>query len=75
MRDERHGEAEMKAGGIAHRRIARGEVGVNGERRLHVGKGRDNDPPNALGGIERQDTPVAVDEAAHHLRLAGGAEC
>ena len=44
------------------------------ERRLDVGEGRDDDAPDALHGIERQNAFVAVDQAAHHVGLARGAE-
>ena len=44
------------------------------ERRLHVGEGRDDDPPDALGGVERQDAFVALDQPPHHVGLARGAE-
>jgi hypothetical protein len=64
----------MEAGGIAHGGVARRQIGMNGERRLHIGEGRDDDPPDAFGGVERQDAGVAIDQAAHHLGLARGAE-
>ena len=38
MWNERNREAEMKAGGIAHEGIAGRQIGVNGERRLHIRK-------------------------------------
>ena len=74
MRDERHREAEMKARGIAHQRVAGRQVGMHGERRLHIREGRDDDAPDALDGIERQNAFVALDQPAHHLGLARGAE-
>ena len=74
MRHERHGETEMKPRGIAHQRVAGGEVGVHGERRLHVGEGGDDDPPDALGGVERQAAVMALDETPHHVGLARRAE-
>ena len=74
MGHERHREAEMEARGVAHVRVAGGQVGVDRERRLHKGEGRDDDAPDALGGIERQDAFVAIDQAAHHVGLARGAE-
>ena len=74
MGHERHREAEMKAGGIAHLRRARREVGMDAERRLHIGEGRDDDAPDALHGIERQDALMAIDQAAHHVGLARGPE-
>ena len=75
MRDERDGEAKMKAGGIAHQRVARGQIGMHGEGRLRVRESRDDDPPNAFDGIERQNAFVALDQPSHHLGFARGAEC
>jgi hypothetical protein len=40
------------------------------ERRLHIGEGGDDDAPDALRGIERQDAGVAINQAPHHLGLA-----
>ena len=74
MRHERHREAEVEARAVTHVSVARGEVGMHGKRRLHIGEGRDDDAPDALHGIERQDAFVAVDQAAHHVGLARGAE-
>ena len=74
MRHERHGEAEMEARGIAHQRIAGGQVGMHGERRLHVGEGRDDDAPDALDGVERQVAVMALDQPPHHVGLARRAE-
>ena len=71
---ERHREAEMKAGGIAHQGVAGREVRMHGKRRLHVGEGRDDDAPDALGRVERQNAFVALDQPAHHLGLARRAE-
>ena len=42
--------------------------------RLHEGEGRDDDAPDALDGVERQYSFVALDEPAHHVGLAAGAE-
>ena len=70
MRHERHRKAEMETRGIAHQRIAGGKIGMDGERRLHIGEGRNDDPPNALGGIERQVAVMALDQPAHHLGFA-----
>ena len=53
MRNVGHSETEMEAGGIAHRRVAAGGVGVNRVVRLHIGEGRDDDAPDALDRIER----------------------
>ena len=60
MRHERHREAEMEARGVAHRGVAGREVGMHRERRLHIGEGRDDDAPDALGGVERQDAVMAL---------------
>jgi hypothetical protein len=75
MRDEGHGEAEMKARGIAHGcRVVR-QVRVNGEGRLYIGERGNDDPPDTLSSIERQDAVMAVDQPAHHLNLARGTKC
>ena len=50
------------------------KVGMHRERRLHVGEGRDDDPPDALRGVERQDAAMALDQPAHHVGLARGPE-
>ena len=70
VRDERHREAEVEARRVAHRRLADRKIAVHAERRLHIGEGRDDHPPDALGGIEWQDAVVALDQAPHHLGLA-----
>ena len=44
------------------------------KRCLHVSEGRDDDPPDALGGIKRQNPAMALHQASHHVGLAGGAE-
>ena len=44
------------------------------ERRLDVGEGRDDDAPDALDGVERQDAAMALDQLAHHVGLARRAE-
>jgi hypothetical protein len=75
VRDERHRKAEMEARGIAHRRIPRRQVGVNGERRLYIGESGNNDSPDTLGGVERQDSFVPLDQPPHHVRLARRTEC
>ncbi len=74
MRLERHGETEMKSRGIAHQRIAGRQVGMHGKRRLHIGESRNDDPPDALDGIERQVAVMAADQPAHHVGLARGAK-
>ncbi len=74
MRHERHRETEMEARGIAHQRVAGGKVGMHGKRRLHIGEGRNDDAPDALGGVERQVAVMALDQAAHHVGLARRAE-
>ena len=74
MRHEGHREAEMEARGIAHQGVARREIGMHRERRLHIGEGGDDDAPDALDGIERQDAFVALDQPPHHLGLARRAE-
>ena len=64
----------MEARGITHGGVACRQVGMDGERRLHIGEGGNNDAPDALGGIERENPGVTLDQAAHHLGLARGAE-
>ena len=41
-------------------RVARREIGMHRERRLHIGEGGDDDPPDAFGGVERQDAVMAL---------------
>ena len=67
-------EAEMKPLAIAHRRLARGEIGMDAERRLHIGEGGDDDAPDAFDGVERQHSGVPLDQAPHHVGLARRAE-
>ena len=55
-------------------RVAGREVRVHGKRRLHKRERRDDDAPDALGGVERQDAFVPLDQPSHHLGLARGAE-
>ena len=74
MRHERHREAEMKPRTVAHHGVAGGEIRMNGEWRLHMGEGGDDDPPDALGGIQRQDTFVPLHQPPHHVGLARGPE-
>ena len=62
----------MKARAVAHLRVAAGIVGVDGIGGLHEGEGRDDDAPDALHRVERQQAVVALDQRAHHLRLAVG---
>src|SRR5215208_8538584 len=58
MRHKRNGESEMKARAVAHQRVTGREIGMNRERRLHISEGRDDNAPDALGGIEWQDALV-----------------
>ena len=44
------------------------------ERRLHIRERRDDDAPDALDGVERQDAAMALDQLAHHRGLARRAE-
>ena len=74
MRDVGHGEAEMKPRGIPHRGFADRDIRMHRKRRLHIGEGRDDDAPDALDGVERQDAAMALDQAAHHVGLARRAE-
>ena len=43
---------------------------MGGERRLHVRERRDDDTPDALGRVEREQAPVAFGQGPHHRRLA-----
>ena len=43
---------------------------MHGKRRLHISEGRNDHPPNALGGIERQVAVMALDQTAHHVGFA-----
>ena len=54
-----HAEAEVEAGRVAHRRVAARDVGMDRERGLDVGEGRDDDAPDALRRVERQAAGVA----------------
>jgi len=74
MRDIGNGEAEMKARRVAHRGLAHGDVGMHGKRRLHIGEGRDDDAPDALDRVEGQDAAMTLDQAPHHVGLAGRAK-
>ena len=74
MRRERHREAEVKAGGVPYRRIARGEIGVHRVRRLHECEGRDDDAPYALDRVEGKNPTVPFHDPAHHLGFARGPE-
>ena len=64
----------MKARRVAHRRIAAGDIDMHAVIRLHEGESRNNDTPNSLDRIKREKPAMALDEAAHHLRLAAGPE-
>ena len=74
MRDIGHGEAEMKPRRIPHRGFADRNIRMHRERRLHVGEGRDDDAPDALDGVERQDAAMALHQPPHHVGLARRAE-
>lgn len=64
----------MESRGIAHGRLARRDVGVDRERGLDIGEGRDDDAPDALDRVERQDAAMTLHEVAHHGGLACRAE-
>ena len=70
VRHERHREAEVKTCAVAHRGLAGREIGMHRKRCLHIGERRDDDAPDALRGIERQDAMMALHQAAHHVGLA-----
>ena len=74
MRAERNREAEMKAHAVAHGGVAGAHVGMHRIGRLHMREGRDDDAPDALHRVERQDAVMALDQPAHHRGLAGGPE-
>src|SRR5271154_2592147 len=64
----------MEPAAIAHRRIAARSVAMYAISGLDEGEGRDDDPPDALDGIERENAFVSGDEAAHHIGLAARPE-
>ena len=70
MRHAGNGEAEMEARGIAHRRVAARHVDMDRIIRLNIGEGRDDDAPDALDRVERQQAAMALGERAHHRGLA-----
>ena len=41
-------------------------VDMDAVGRLDIGESRDDDAPDALDGVERQKTPMALDKRAHH---------
>jgi hypothetical protein len=67
-------EAEMEAGRIPHRTVAARDVGLHRKWGLHVGEGCDDDAPDPLRGVERQDAPVPFGEGPHHRGLPLGPE-
>ena len=72
MRDIGDGKSEVKPRRIAHRRFTDGDISMHGERRLDIGEGRDDDAPDALDGVERQDAAMTLDQVPHHAGLARG---
>ena len=74
VNDEGNGEAEMEAHGIAHGGVARRHICVDGIIRLHPGEGGDDDPPDALHRLQRQQAFVTERHGAHHGGLAPRAE-
>ena len=74
MRMIGHGKAKMKPHAIAHRRITNRDIGMHPIRRLHIGEGRNNHPPNAFNRVERQQALVAFRQRAHHGCLAARAK-
>jgi hypothetical protein len=40
------------------------------ERRLNVSESRNDHPPDALDGVDRQDAAMALHQTAHHVGLA-----
>ncbi|MFK4678558.1 hypothetical protein ABIF39_000315 [Bradyrhizobium diazoefficiens] len=60
----------MESHGIAHRGLAHRDVGMHRERRLHVSERRDDDAPDALDRVERQDAAMALHDPPHHVGLA-----
>src|SRR4051812_42367603 len=67
---ERNCESEMETCAVAHKRVTGGEIGMYREWRLHIGECRDNNAPDALRGIKRQDASVALHQTAHHVGFA-----
>src|SRR5271165_7251968 len=68
------GEAKMEPRGIAHRGVAARYVDMHAVRRLHIGEGRDDDPPDALDRVQRQQPAVPLHDRPHHRRLASRSE-
>ena len=60
----------MKPRRIPHRGFAQRHIRMHRERRLDIGEGRDDDAPDALDGVERQDAAMALHQPAHHVGLA-----
>lgn len=74
MRNIGHRKAEMKPRRVAHGAIAGRDVGMDAERRLHISKCGNDDAPDILGRIERQNATVPGSQPAHHIRLASRPE-
>ena len=72
--DVGHGEAEMKALGIAHRSIATRNIGMDGIIGLHISECRDDDAPDALNRIKREQAAMTLGQTTHHFGLAARAE-
>src|SRR5579883_1502742 len=74
VRNIGNSEAKVKPAGIAHCRITAGDIRMNAVVRLNEGERRDDDAPNALDRVKRQEPMMAGDEAAHHISLPAGPE-
>ena len=72
MRHAGRGEAKVKARRVPHCRVAARHVDVNAVGRLDIGESRNDHPPDAFDGIERQTTPMPLDDRAHHRGFPRG---
>ena len=71
MRHAGDGEAEMETRAVAHRRVAPRHVDMHGIIRLYISERRDDNAPDALDRVERQQTAMALGDGAHHRSFAG----
>ncbi len=74
MRHAGRREPEVKTRRIPHRGVAARHVGVNPVGRLNIGESRDDHPPDALDGVERQKPAMPLDKRPHHRGFARGTE-
>ena len=74
MRNEWHRKTKVEARRVADGRIPGGQIRVHAERRLHIGKGGNDDAPNAFRGVERENALVGLHQPSHHLGFARWSE-